>query len=143
MKDIKVKKDELLNTLIKNREEHERIYKEAVEKYKKALVVYLKKMTSRAEAGKRINHHINLVIPTHNIKDYDRVIGMLKMSVETEISLTENEFSQYVLDDWSWKSTFASNTQAYHLAGGNIKALTIDSVDYSNVFSTEDINLQD
>jgi hypothetical protein len=35
------------------------------------------------------------------------------METREEIELTEQEFAQYVMDDWSWKGQFTATNSAY------------------------------
>ena len=157
MDKITVTKDALLAKLKENRNTHEQVYKDAVEKYKEAIVFYLKKALARAEKGKKVNHYISVVEPTNNLKDYDRVIGMLEMSTQTTIQLDSNEYSQYVLDDWNWKDTF-SNSSGLYGAGrfgysgytGSAGSASVSGISSSSedeelgsVFQANDINLQD
>jgi hypothetical protein len=58
--------------------------------------------------------HIILAVPSHHLKDYDRALKMLDMSVEEEVILTAIEFSQYIADKWSWKASFDSTGMAYN-----------------------------
>ena len=48
-------------------------------------------------------------------KEYDQVIDMLDMSVDSEIELTHSEFRQYVRDEWGWSEMF--NTTAVNYVG--------------------------
>ena len=45
--------------------------------------------------------------------DIHRVIMMATMSVEDTISLSEDEFAMYVMDQWRWKQAFAETTLRY------------------------------
>ena len=45
--------------------------------------------------------------------DIHRVIMMATMSVEDTISLSEDEFAMYVMDQWRWKQDFAETTLRY------------------------------
>ena len=46
------------------------------------------------------------------VKDYDRAIGMLEMSIDNEVEITSLEFQHYIQDDWGWKNSFLlSNTK--------------------------------
>ena len=41
---------------------------------------------------------------------------MLEMSVDDEIELTEEEFSNIILDDWNWKRNFARLNSNYKMS---------------------------
>jgi len=37
----------------------------------------------------------------------------LEMSVDTEIEITENEYSHYVLDKWHWSNAVSTSSSSY------------------------------
>lgn len=37
----------------------------------------------------------------------------MEMETRSQIELTEEEFAQYVMDDWRWKGQFAATTASY------------------------------
>jgi hypothetical protein len=112
MKTVKVRKEEALAILKRNRAEHREIFEEAVEGYRKAVTAHLEHMLADIKAGKRIEHQIRLAQPTDQTKEYDRAIKMLEMSVDDEIELDERSFANFIMDDWSWMDQFLlSNTR--------------------------------
>ena len=113
MKQVTVKKDELLEILRKNRTAHRAIFLEAQEGFKKEVIRELEARLENSRKGKHIELFISLDEPVDQTKDYDRAIRMLEMSVNSNAELTETEFSQYVLDDWSWKGQFTSTNSKY------------------------------
>lgn len=113
MKSIRVSKTELVKTLEENRAKHRQIFDEAVIGYREAMVRELERRLDFAKANKRVDHYINLIQPVDQTKDYDRAIGMLKLSLDTEIELSEQDYISYVLDDWSWKKQFLTSNSAY------------------------------
>lgn len=113
MNEIKVNKTELLAALTKNRTEHREIFLEAQENYRKAVIAELERSLADARAGRQIRVNITLVSPVDQTKDYDRAIRMLHMSMDNIIELDQQEFSSYVLDDWSWKRQFTASNINY------------------------------
>jgi hypothetical protein len=113
MQTVKIRKDDLLVVVKKNREEHRKIFLEACDGYRKEAVEVLDRMLADAKAGKRVEQFIGLEEPVDQTKDYDRVIRMLEMSTDDVITLTQGEFSNYVLDDWSWKQQFMGTNIKY------------------------------
>lgn len=103
IKTITVKKEELLDKLRQNRDEHLDIFLKAQEKYRELVIEQLYIALEKARSGKEIITFIALQEPINQSKDYNRVISMLEMSVDDHITLSETEFSQYVLNDWQWK----------------------------------------
>lgn len=68
-------------------------------------------------AGRYINQYLGIPEPEDHTEDhtgdYDRVIMMAHMSVEDTITLSEDEFAMYVMDQWRWKQDFADTTLCY------------------------------
>lgn len=122
METVKVKKQELLENLRDNREEHREIFLEALEGYHKAAIKILEERIEEAKGNKRVSLHFGLVVPQDQTKTYDRVIKMLEMSVDDEISLTQQEFANYVMDDWSWMDQFLTSNSTYSaIAASNLR----------------------
>lgn len=113
MDSVKVSRDELLSTLKKNRENHRKIFEEALEGYREEAIKELAEAINDAKAGKKIRRSLSLVEPMDQTKDYDRVIRMLEMSKDTIIEISEIDFAQYVLDDWRWKDQFTASNSRY------------------------------
>jgi len=119
MEVVSVKKEELLSTLRKNREEHREIFLEALGGYHKAALKALQERVNEAKENKRISLHFVLVQPKDQTKQYDRVIKMLEMSVDSVVKLTEQEFANYVMDDWSWMDQFLTSNSGYSALAAN------------------------
>ncbi len=113
MNNVIVNKDELLETLKKNRETHRMIFEDAQKGYREEAIRLLDIALNDAKIGKKITTFIQLESPVDQTKDYDRIIRMLEMSVDEQIDLTEHDFAQYVLDDWSWKQDFLTKNAFY------------------------------
>lgn len=110
---ITVKKSALLEALRSNREKHSSEYKEAYEGYKVEFVKEAEKLLAYAKDGKFEKTTINCKPPEDHTKDYDRVIRMMEMSTADEITLMEQQFSQYVLDEWRWQHEFKALSARY------------------------------
>lgn len=113
MKNMKFAVTDLTTLIQKNREEHRSIFLEALEGYRRKIAEHLNQMVTDLKAGKRISHYITLAQPSDHTKDYDRVLQMLAMTTEEVIELNEQEFGQYVRDEWQWKANFASSNRSY------------------------------
>jgi hypothetical protein len=113
MHTIKVKKTELLDVLRKNREAHRDIFEKACVGYRKVAVEELERSLADARAGRKIRQNLALIEPMDQTKDYDRAIRMLEMSIEDTIELDEQQFAQYVQDDWRWKEQFTASNSRY------------------------------
>lgn len=110
---IKVDKQQLIAILVNNRAKHEAIFLEAQAEYREKVIAELDQMLADARDGKKIRRSVTLVEPMNQTKDYDRVIGMLGLSIEPTVELAEHEYAQYVLDDWDWKSRFVASNMSY------------------------------
>lgn len=116
MNEVQVKKAELIIVLKKNKKTHREEFLKAIEGYRKEAINQLSQSISDAKNGKKINLHFQLTQPIDQTKDYDRVIGMLEMSIDEELMLSEGEYRQYVMDDWVWKEQFTV-TNAFYTKG--------------------------
>lgn len=110
---VKVNRDKLLDTLQKNREKHVAIFNEARDNYRIVVVSTLRKRASEIEAGEKIDTYFNLPVPTSYEKDYARAIQMVTWAENDTIELDEEDFQNYVNDEWHWKQSFASTTSNY------------------------------
>ena len=112
-KGTRVKRDELLEVLKKNRATHRETFERATIGYRKRAIEELDISLRDACEGKKIRRSIGLVEPMDQTKDYDRVIRMLEMSVDEVVTIEAHEFAQYVMDDWSWKEQFTASNSTY------------------------------
>ena len=110
---VKVRRADLLTTVKKNREAHRQTYDRAMAGYRKAAIKTLTSMLSDAKSGGEIRSSIELEAPISQLREYDRAIRSLEMSVDNLISLNDTEFKNYVMDDWSWTDHVASTNAMY------------------------------
>lgn len=114
---VKVSVAVLFETLTENLQEHRNIFLKAQEKYRAAVIEALEQ---RLEAARnpdgKIDTAFYFAVPTDHSEDYQRILGMLKMCTEETIDLDEESYSQYVLDNWSWKRQWATTNASYGLA---------------------------
>lgn len=113
MQRVEVDRTKLLDILRTNRDEHRNLFEKALSIYQERLLKHLERRIEEVKKGQKIDHYIRMPVPEDHTSDYDRVIKMVEMSLSDEIELTAADFSQYVMDDWSWKESFASNTTSY------------------------------
>lgn len=103
---VTVYREKLLEVILKNREEHQQVFTEALGGFHEELVDTLAEMLEEAKdakPGDEVETEVGLTKPTHHLNDYDRVIAMLQLSVDEKVKLTQREFAQYVMDDWTWQ----------------------------------------
>jgi hypothetical protein len=113
VKEVKVKKDELLSTLKENLVKHQQIFEEALTNYKAKAVEKLEQYLEQARRGERVSEIFHLPAPVNQTHEYKRTIRMVEMSVEEVILLTTQEFDAYVMDRWHWKRNFLAANSAY------------------------------
>ena len=113
MKKVKVLVKDLLIILKENREKHKNAMDEVMALYRKKVIEELDKALQAAKEGRDIITNLNLVRPINMTQHYDRAIGMLSMSVDAEVEITQEEYANYVLDKWHWSDTICTNAMSY------------------------------
>jgi hypothetical protein len=113
MRIVRLKRIELLEKVKGNRANHRAVFEKALEGYRKMAIKELEKMLEEAKKGLRIRRAVMLIEPIDQTREYDRIIKMLEMSTDDIVELNEEGFSQYVMDDWSWKRNFLESTNPY------------------------------
>ena len=112
---IKVKKDDLIEKIKENKENHIKEFKKAVVAYKEEALKQLTVQTSRAKEG-ALDIKLELVTPVDNSENYDKIVEMFTWEVEEEVELSQNEFNEYVQDETEfamaakYSNTFYSNS---------------------------------
>jgi hypothetical protein len=114
---VLVKKDELIETLKKNRDEHVVAYQEALKGWRKKVVAACMETSQKAEKGelKKFPHKLDKLtdVPRSHEKDYIRVIQMLEMHTDGGIKLNAQDFARYVQDEWDWKHRWETSNSNY------------------------------
>lgn len=120
MESVTVNKSDLLEALNTNRDAHRAIFEEALAGYKTEAERLLEGHLAAVRSGKVRTVLVNLPMPEDHTRDYDRAIKMIEMSVDTEITIDETSFSQYVMDDWRWKRQFLTSNSTYSIAAAEM-----------------------
>jgi hypothetical protein len=113
LQSVRVSKKFLLEKLTANRAEHEKTYYEILDARHQKVIDTLKKEIRKAKADKKYTPSLYLPLPENHVKDYDRAIGILTASLDTEFELSSNEYDQYVNDDWKWKEIYITTSGCY------------------------------
>lgn len=124
MKSVKMKVSDLVTKLKSNRIKHEKEYREAVADFrtlcKKKLtwaVSKVKEPDAKIDISKQISSlSISESAPCCYLRSYDRAITMLEMSSDTIIEVTEEDFRNYVMDEWNWKDSFTISNRGYKMS---------------------------
>lgn len=119
MKETKVNREQLLATLKQNRDKHEREYRRALNNWSKRCKSALKHRLKWFDKKKFRLEKFDLDFgelpkPISYTSQYDQAIQQVEWEVETEITLTEADFKQFVLDEWGWSSHYAATTMSYN-----------------------------
>ena len=113
MQTVKVKTSELMTKLHGNRDAHRELFLKAQQGYRKQVIDELDRMLADARGGRQIVRAIRLPEPVDHTADYDRVIAMLAMSVESEVELSAGEFDNFVMDNWAWAAQARHTNSSY------------------------------
>lgn len=113
MESVKVSKASLQEKVRKNREAHHAQWLKAFEGYQGACTRALEQNLAAVKAGSRERVYINEEPPADHTRDYDCALAMLDMSVDTEVTISEEAFKQYVMDDWKWKHAWNVSNSKY------------------------------
>ena len=100
--------------MLKNRDEHCKIFEEALDGYRKTAISELETILERARTGKRVVEvSVHLPMPRDHTREYDAVIKMLELTADATVLLDQQEFTQYVMDDWDWMRDFLVASRTY------------------------------
>lgn len=112
---IKVNRDELVKRVQENRDNHRRIFEEALVGYKTAAIAALEQCIRQLQNNKihGFQSVTTLPVPVDHTKDYDAVLDMLSMSEDENIEIGEDDFRSYVRDEWHWKGQFTATASNY------------------------------
>lgn len=113
MDEIRVQKSKLIEIITKNRAEHHAIFEEACISYAKMMEQELETRLKEIRSGKKIVRITAMAIPEDHTADYDRVLKMLDLTIDSEIVLQERDVAMYIMDDWQWKRNFMVQNSMY------------------------------
>lgn len=126
IKEVKVNRKKLLETLEKNLGTHKAAYEDALAGYyqqKDAKLAALHAATSAANSNstedtRRAVHRAyqefsGLPKPTDHSESYELAIEIMKWEEENEVKLSINDFQCYVRDKWNWKDQFRASVLNY------------------------------
>jgi hypothetical protein len=113
MNTITVSKNRLIETLRLNRDEHKAIFDKAQAIYREKMIEELDRMLAEAKAGQPIRRGFTLPVPEDHTEEFDTAIQMLEWETGEEVELVQNEFMNYVENNWGWARSFAANTGSY------------------------------
>ncbi len=107
------KKDDILEKLRTNREEHLNIMQEAQKGYRERWREMLVVQLADLNAGKPVAAGLHLAIPENHVDDFDRAIEMFEMTTDGEITLDDGAFQSFVRNKWEWHRHFLAANLEY------------------------------
>lgn len=133
MKEVTVNKKKLLAILKKNLARHELLYQESLHGFKAKFIEALEIVGNRAIQGDfDITPITNLQKPADYSEDYKDVIKMIEMEIKNNITLTQEEFENYVLNKWDWISSFKRSYLFYSSSSSSRNSSSSSSTTRSN-----------
>ena len=120
MNKVRVKKQSLLEILQANQKKHRAAFEEAIANYRKLAIELLDQSLEAARNGQKFRMHFQLIEPQDMTKEYSRAIRMLEMHVEDDIELSNQEFRNYVEDNWTWSQQWKTSNRAYISSAANM-----------------------
>jgi hypothetical protein len=102
MDQVRVKKNELLAIVKKNRAEHRELFLKAQDGFRARAIEELDDMLKAARDKKEVRLFVGLTAPQDHTAEYDRSIHMLEMSQDEIVEIDEGTFAQLVRNEWSW-----------------------------------------
>lgn len=127
----------LLEKLAENRKRHKDIYNEALIAYRQKVLDELERVgedlaervvdlneclritqddESRTDEFREYGFGIagiNVTKPSNHLIDYDRTILMITNCQQSNIELTQGEYTQYVMDNWDWQQQFMTSNAGW------------------------------
>lgn len=145
---IVISKESLLSSLETNKRKHDELYNLAIDNYKRAVEKYVENYTlfykgagheyfdyapTPSEYLEKWDNESEFTFPGLSLQakppakpvkpsnysdQYLSAIRRVELSIYDKFELTENEFQPYVLNNWSWKSTFTETVKGLAFYGG-------------------------
>lgn len=116
MDQVTVDVEKLIHQLEKNKENHKKLYEEALEGFTKDAEATFAKKLNEVRNGNLKNLWVTLQAPQDNTKEYEVAIGMLKMHTNRTTLLTRKQYQNYVMDDWSWTDQWLTANCKYSVS---------------------------
>ena len=107
------KKEEVLTTLKKNREQHLENYKKALKIYKEQAIKEVEGLLEKVKSNKITldgYYHFNTSSPKKYLNEYDDMIEMLEASVGDIVKLDLKDYKCFMKDEWRWSSDYREAT---------------------------------
>lgn len=103
---VTIKVKDLIKHLNKNKEQHIKDFASAKKIYLKKVIEHLETSLVKAKEGKLIKgeYKHNMHQPVDKSAEYDKYIGMFEMATEEEMTISVEDYDNFVNDEWHWVS---------------------------------------
>lgn len=116
MKSIRMARLDLLTIVRENKQKHISLFNESVNDYKTLVLKISLENKVLAESGQLSEFKKLKLYPTPPVSyesSYAKAIRMLELCIDEIVEISEDEFNQFVLDEWHWKNMFVSSNALY------------------------------
>lgn len=103
---VTIKVEELIKHLKKNKAQHQKDFTSAKRIYLEKVMEFFEKSMTDVKAGKLVKgeYKHNMHQPIEKSKEYDKYIGMFELAEETEMTISVEDYDNFVNDEWHWVS---------------------------------------
>jgi hypothetical protein len=109
MESVTMDKGTLQTILAETKASYLEAYKELCEEFQKNTIDTLQKALDKVEAGGKPDRQYSFQIPADHSSDYDRALSMLGHEVAATVTLSKEEYTCMVLNEWGWMDSFRSS----------------------------------
>lgn len=102
-----IEKNTLLVILKENKENHIKLYKDALEGSKKKFQKELKEKIEKVAKNDWTFLGITYSPPVSHAKEYEKAIKCVELNVNSTIELDMTNFNNLVMDEWGWSSVWS------------------------------------
>jgi len=115
MKDVQVSKTTVIERMRANMETHTATYEAALERYRQRQIDLINEALDKAKRHRDVDRFFlnRLPVPENHTDDYRIALEMLELDERETVTLSQNDFKRYYLDEWEWHASFAANTTSY------------------------------
>ncbi len=115
MKTVTVEKSLLIWKIKDNRTHHRDEFLSALEVCKLEVERDLRDFADGIKSGKKdsLKNYYSFEIPVDHTGDYDQALAILEWEQGESVTLTAEEFKNYIQDEWNWTATFKGTNSTY------------------------------
>lgn len=103
----------LIDTLKQNKDNHKKMYLEAVTGFKKDAKRQLERLLAKIGDNEVADVYLSVGAPKDMSSVYDTAIKMLNWTQDETIELDANTFRNLVMDEWDWMQSWLASNARY------------------------------